>query len=51
MCCVCVWCAGAIDDECFEGVSFSRIIHISCSHMQRWYELPMDGLPRLIHAG
>ena len=28
-----------------------RVIHICCSMMQRWYQLPDDDLPRLKYAG
>jgi hypothetical protein len=58
----CVWpAAGAIDDDAYppaggaEGGELSaalgRVIHICCTDMQGWYELPDDGLPRLKYAG
>eukprot|EP00931_Biecheleriopsis_adriatica_P084342 TRINITY_DN58130_c0_g1_i1.p1 TRINITY_DN58130_c0_g1~~TRINITY_DN58130_c0_g1_i1.p1 ORF type:complete len:347 (+),score=55.37 TRINITY_DN58130_c0_g1_i1:55-1095(+) len=51
----CTWpVAGALDDAGFprddEG-SWYRVIHICCSNLQPWYQLPDDGLPRLKFAG
>uniref|UniRef100_A0A0G4FBW9 CENP-V/GFA domain-containing protein n=1 Tax=Chromera velia CCMP2878 TaxID=1169474 RepID=A0A0G4FBW9_9ALVE len=52
-----VWpCAGAIEDDSMPKAedmsrSLCRAIHICCSMMQPWYELPEDGLPRLKYAG
>lgn len=51
----CTWpVAGALDDASLPGPddeSWYRVIHICCSMMQPWYQLPADGLPRLKYAG
>jgi hypothetical protein len=54
----CIWpVAGAIDDDAYPGApselaaAARRVIHICCGHMQPWYSLPDDRLPRLRHAG
>ena len=59
----CIWpAAGTLDDgrllelsrETSSGpsdVMWYRVIHICCSWMQPWYQLPDDGLPRLKYAG
>ena len=51
-----VWpVAGTVSDESMTLASgqqhVSRVIHICCSMMQGWYQLPDDGLPRLRFAG
>ena len=46
--------AGTVSDESMtlaSGQHVSRVIHICCSMMQGWYELPDDKLPRLRFAG
>ena len=55
----CIWpVAGAIDDESYPSASTAelsaslcRVVHICCSDLQSWIELPDDGLPRLKFAG
>ena len=51
----CVWpVAGVLDDDSLPADlprALGRTIHICCSMMQAWYELPDDGLPRLKYAG
>ena len=51
----CVWpVAGVLDDESLPQnlpSALCRSIHIYCSMMQPWYELPDDELPRLKYAG
>ncbi|KAL1510553.1 hypothetical protein AB1Y20_006855 [Prymnesium parvum] len=51
----CIWpSAGVLDDASLPediGAALCRSIHICCSMMQAWYELPDDGLPRLKYAG
>eukprot|EP00927_Polykrikos_kofoidii_P061266 TRINITY_DN56127_c0_g1_i1.p1 TRINITY_DN56127_c0_g1~~TRINITY_DN56127_c0_g1_i1.p1 ORF type:complete len:340 (-),score=42.63 TRINITY_DN56127_c0_g1_i1:167-1186(-) len=46
--------AGSLDDDTlpeWHREKWYRVIHICCSMMQPWYELPDDGLPRLKYAG
>jgi hypothetical protein len=53
----CLWpVAGVLDDDSLPPAetlprALCRAIHICCSMMQPWYELPDDGLPRLKYAG
>lgn len=49
----CVWpAAGTLEDsEVLSKAVWYRVIHICCSMMQRWYQLPDDDLPRLKYAG
>ena len=51
-----IWPVAATVDEASMAVvvdkhTIDRVIHICCSMMQGWYELPQDGLPRLRFAG
>ena len=51
-----IWPVAATVDEAsmtaaVEEHTIDRVIHICCSMMQGWYELPHDGLPRLRFAG
>ena len=50
----CIWpAAGTFEDsEALKAPGlWYRVIHICCSMMQRWYQLPDDELPRLKYAG
>jgi len=60
----CIWPAGGtLDmDSLTQGLAngsepkpppilWYRVIHICCSYMQSWYQLPDDELPRLKYAG
>lgn len=49
----CVWpAAGTLEDsEVLSKAVWYRVIHICCSMMQKWYQLPDDDLPRLKYAG
>ena len=53
----CIWpAAGALDDHAYPAgaalhAALCRSIHICCSMMPPWYQLPDDGLPRLPYAG
>lgn len=51
----CLWpVAGVLDDASLPEEmpnALCRSIHICCSMMQPWYQLPDDRLPRLKYAG
>lgn len=51
----CIWpVAGVLDDDSLPSdlpSALARTIHICCTYMQTWYELPDDSMPRLRNAG